>query len=71
MAYGIFIYFYYNIIISTDQNLVRVHDCVETVSDGENGTLLELLPNGLLDDLISPAHAWALQVRARYETSSE
>ena len=39
---------------ATNQNPVRVHDGVETVGDGDDCTVGELLSDGLLDDAISP-----------------
>ena len=37
------------------QDPVRVHDCVQSVGNGEDSALRELLPYGLLDNSISPA----------------
>ena len=37
------------------QDPVRVHDCVQSVGDGEDSALRELLPYGLLNNSISPA----------------
>ena len=37
------------------QDPVRVHDCVQSVGNGEDSALRELLPYGLLNNSISPA----------------
>ena len=37
------------------QDPVRVHDCVQSVSNGEDSALRELLSYGLLNNSISPA----------------
>ena len=38
----------------TYQDPVRVHDCVQSVGDGEDSALGELIPYCLLDNSISP-----------------
>ena len=37
------------------QNSVRVHNCIEAMGNGEDGTVNKLLSERLLDDSVSPA----------------
>ena len=39
---------------ATNQNPVRVHDGVETMGDGDDRTVGEVLSDGLLDDAVCP-----------------
>ena len=39
---------------ATNQNPVRVHDGVETMGDGDDCTVGEVLSDGLLDDAVCP-----------------
>ena len=41
-----------SVLFATHQYAVTVYDCVQSVCDGEDSALLELLPNGLLNELI-------------------
>ena len=43
----------------TYQYPVRVHDCVEAMSNGHNSALGEVVSDGSLDDLVSPMAAVA------------
>ena len=46
-------YHYGHVIFSTNHDLVRIHDCVESMSNGEDSAVLEVGTNSLLNDLIS------------------